>query len=222
MRKDKNRIYLLIFIAVLLILACMCPAQGQEIAATQQAATAQAKVTPQPTLELIEIDISEDDADTSQEPPIEDPDETVIFSYAGENQSYHTGLRNRTVFYIDYETGRVAANEKASFEEPAGTEMTRRGTDTVKFEGQYDGATKSFTGDFNIHTQGTATGGDGHYDNTVTYNLEGVLSAQFVDGQWVGTVTGTATLTQVWPGGGYADEITNYSVEWTITGNPGS
>ena len=147
-------------------------------------------------------------------------DEEIVFSYAGENQSYHTGLRNRTVFYINYFSGKVAANEEASFEEPAGTEMTRRGTDSVKFEGIYDANTLSFSGNFSIFTQGTATGGDGNYDNTLTYTMNGTLTAQLVDGQWVGTVVGTATLKQVWAGGEKAEEVTTNNIEWTITGIP--
>jgi len=157
---------------------------------------------------------------TPEKTTFENADEEIVFSYAGENQSYHTGLRNRTVFYINYFSGKVAANEEASFEEPAGTEMTRRGTDTVKFEGTYDGSAVSFSGNFSISTQGTATGGDGNYDNTLTYNMNGILTAQLIDGQWVGTVVGTATLKQVWPGGEQADEVTTNNIEWSITGTP--
>ncbi len=157
---------------------------------------------------------------TPEKSLFEGADEKIVFSYAGENQSYHTGLRNRTVFYIDYDSGGVTASEEASFEEPAGTEMTRRGTDSVKFEGTYDAIMKSFSGNFNIYTQGTATGGDENYDNTVTYNMNGILSAQLIDGLWVGSVNGTSTLTQVWPGGEQADQVTTYNIEWTITGIP--
>jgi hypothetical protein len=154
---------------------------------------------------------------TPEEAAFENSDEMIVFSYAGENQSYHTGLRNKTVFYIDYETGTVVADEQTSFEEPAGIQ-TRQGTDYVKFNGTYDANTKSFSGSLSIFTQGTATGND--YTNTVTYTMDGTLSAQFVDGQWVGTVMGTSTLKQVWPGGEHSDEITTHSIEWTIIGVP--
>jgi hypothetical protein len=223
MLSNKNRIYLSIFVVMLLIPACMCPASDQEIAATRQAATDQAPQATeiaQPTPDPVDSDQQVIAPDADSQPPIADPDETIVFSYTGENQSYHTGLRNRTIFYIDYDTGRVAASEEASFEEPAGTEMTRRGTDSVKFEGTYDANTKSFSGNLNIHTQGTATGGDGNYNNTVTYNMDGILSAQFVDGQWAGTVKGSSTLTQVWPGGEQSDEVTTNMIEWTIIGIP--
>ena len=223
MQPNKNRIYLWIFVLVLLIPACMCPTSDQEIAATRQAATdqtPQATVIAQPTPDPAGTDKQANEPAASNKAPIENPDETVVFSYTGENQSYHTGLRNKTIFYIDYESGSVAASEEASFEEPAGTEITRRGTDSVKFEGTYDANTKSFSGNFNIHTQGTATGGDGNYDNTVTYKMDGILSAQFVDGQWVGTVNGSSTLTQVWPGGEQSDEVATHNIEWTINGIP--
>ncbi len=152
-----------------------------------------------------------------QKAPPENPDEQFVFSYAGENQSYHTGLRNKTVFYIDYKTGAVVAGEEASFEEPTGTQ-TRQGTDSVKFNGTYDAETKSFSGQLNIFTQGTATGSN--YDNTVTYTMVGTLSAEFVDGQWVGTVTGTSTLKQVWLDGVNPDEVTTHGIEWTVVGVP--
>jgi hypothetical protein len=149
--------------------------------------------------------------------PPENPDEQFVFSFAGENQSYHTGLRNKTVFYIDYETGSVVASEEASFEESTGTQ-TRRGTDSVKFNGLYDANTKSFSGKLTLFTQGTATGSN--YDNTVTYTMDGTLSAEFVDGQWVGTVTGTSTLKQVWLDGVNPDEVTTRGIEWTLIGIP--
>ena len=223
MQKNKNRIYLFIFVLVLLVPACMCPTSDTEIAATRQAATdqaSQATAIIQTTPDPIDLDKQVNEPDAQTKPAIEDPDETIVFSYTGENQSYHTGLRNRTIFYIDYDSGSVAASEEASFEEPAGTEMTRRGTDSVKFEGTYDADTKSFSGNFNIYTEGRATGGDGNYDNTVTYNMDGILSAQFVDGKWVGTVNGTSTLTQVWPGGEQSDEVATNNIEWTINGIP--
>ncbi len=147
----------------------------------------------------------------------ENSDEKIVFSYAGENQSYHTGLRNKTVFYIDYETGTVVADGEASFEEPAGNQ-TRQGTDSVKFDGTYDANTKSLSGNLSIFTQGMTTGDD--YANTVTYTMNGKLSAQLVDDQWLGTVTGTSTLTQVWPSGEQSDEETTHNIEWTIIGVP--
>jgi hypothetical protein len=146
---------------------------------------------------------------------MENPDETIVFSYEGENQSYHTGLRNRTVFYINYETGMVVANQEGSFEEPAGTQI-RRGTDTVRFNGTYDKAGQSLSGEITIYTQGTATGGESE-SNTVTYAMTGQLNAQFVDGQWIGTVTGTAQLSQTWEGGEVADMVTNSNIAWNIT-----
>ena len=146
---------------------------------------------------------------------MENPDETIVFSYEGENQSYHTGLRNRTVFYINYETGMVVANEEGSFEEPAGTQI-RRGTDAVRFNGTYDKAGQSLSGEITIYTQGTATGGESE-SNTVTYAMTGQLNAQFVDGQWIGTVTGTAQLSQTWEGGEVADMVTNSNIAWNIT-----
>ena len=60
-------------------------------------------------------------------------DEKLIFSYTGENQSYHTGLRNSTVFYIDYDSDTVTAIQEAAFEEPFGSQ-TSRGTDLIRFQ----------------------------------------------------------------------------------------
>jgi hypothetical protein len=218
MRKNKKQIHLIIFVTAILIPTCMCPSANEEIDATKLAATAQATVIPQTTPDPTDSVQFANEPEAPPNPPIEDPDESIVFSYTGENQSYHTGLRNRTVFYIDYDSGRVAASEEASFEESAGTGMTRRGTDSVKFEGTYDADTKSISGSLTIYTQGKATGGESNYDNTVTYKMDGTLSAQFVDGRWVGTVKGTATLTQVWPGGEQANEVTTYNVEWSVTG----
>jgi hypothetical protein len=50
--------------------------------------------------------------------------------------------------------------------------------------------------------------------------MDGTLSAEFVDGQWVGTVTGTSTLKQVWLDGVNPDEVTTRGIEWTLIGIP--
>jgi len=128
-------------------------------------------------------------------PAIKNPDDSIVFSYAGENQSYHTGLRNKTVFYIDYQTGAVLANEEASFEESAGTNRTRRGIDSVKFNGTYNKDSQSISGELIIYTEGNATGAEDG-DDFLTYRMNGILNAHLVDGQWIGTVTGSATLRQ--------------------------
>jgi hypothetical protein len=141
-----------------------------------------------------------------------------IFNYAGENQSYHTGLRNRTVFYIDYDTGMVTAMEEANFEEPFGTQ-TSRGTDTVKFNGSYDDTNKTIVGNLSINTTATATGGESG-PSTITYTMTGILSADFFNDKWGGTVEGNATLTQTWPEGPNPDSVTPYTIAWTIKGTP--
>jgi hypothetical protein len=152
---------------------------------------------------------------------ITDPDERLRFVYEGENQSYHTGLRNRTVYYINYDTGVVVANESASFEEGAG-ELVRRGTDTISFSGWYHSATNTFKGKLNIATEGTAVGSGDRADwtNTVTYDMSGDVMMWNVGGEWSGHVEGTATLRQSWPSGRYEDEVTNYNIRWEITGVP--
>jgi hypothetical protein len=128
-------------------------------------------------------------------------------------------LRNRTVFYIDYATGKVVASESTSFEEPAGCN-TAKGTDTIRFDGAVDGA--SFSGDLTIATDFTASGCEGsNRTSTVSYKMTGILSAgESVDGQWTGTVTGTATLKQTWSDGEGPDVDDIYAIEWTIIGTP--
>ena len=167
--------------------------------------------------------------DATVEPPMKDisadedlaqdsqgnPDEKIIFNYLGENPSYHTGLRNRTAFYLDNDTGKVWADEKASFEEPFGIQ-TAQGTDSIRFDGSYDDNTETFSGSYSITTQFTATGGESGSTN-VTYNLNGILSARLVDGKWSGTVTGKSTLKQEWPGGDIADSLSESNINWTIT-----
>jgi len=149
------------------------------------------------------------------------PDEKMTFIYEGEHQSYHTGLRNRTVFFIDYDSGVVVANEEDSFEEGSG-ELIRRGTDTITFSGWYHSATNTFQGKLRIHTQGTAVGyGDqSDWTNTVTYTMNGDVMMWKVGGEWSGHVEGTSTLKQSWPSGRYSDEITTHNIYWEITGNP--
>ena len=71
-----------------------------------------------------------------------------------------------------------------------------------------------------IRTQGTATGEDDLNTNTLTYTMEGWLSATLVNGQWVGTVKGTATLKQMWPNNSGMDETTSYAIDWAIVGTP--
>jgi hypothetical protein len=152
---------------------------------------------------------------------IADPDERLTFVYEGENQSYHTGLRNQTVFYIDYDTDAVVANESASFEEPTG-ELIRRGTDTITFSGWYHAATKTFQGKLNIATEGTAvgTGDQADWTNTVTYNMSGDVMMWNTGGDWSGHVEGTATLKQTWPSGMHPDEVDAHKIYWDITGVP--
>jgi len=98
--------------------------------------------------------------------------------------------------------------------------MTRRGTDSVKFDGVYFADKKMISGDYFLYTQGLATGGSGNYDNTLTYKLDGRLTVRLVDGQWLGTVRGTSTLTQVWPGGEQDKEVTTHDIIWDVIGIP--
>ena len=166
--------------------------------------------------EAAEIDAR---VEAGNQPPMENPDVKIVFSYSGENQSYHTGLRNRTVFYIDYATGKVIASESASFEEPAGCN-TAIGTDSISFDGTADGA--SISGDLTITTDFTASGCEGSdRTSTVSYKMTGILSAEeSVDGQWNGTVTGTATLKQTWSDGEGPNVDDTYTIEWTVVGTP--
>ena len=169
--------------------------------------TAQA-LTPEPPA-------SDGNPDTSI--PLEDTDDRILFSYSGENQSFHTGLRDRTVFHVDYGQGKVSADESAPFTEPAGCQ-TAAGTDTVSFDGVITG-NKVISGDLTITTEYTATGCGGT-DTTVKYAMNGTLSAQFADGQWTGTVTGTSSLDQTWAEDGYSPQQTTHHIEWAIVGTP--
>lgn len=210
---------LLIFLALLVIpaLACHAPLPDDAPLADKQTATAAIK----PTADAIETFEAGVEAETKA--LIENPDEKIVFGYSGENQSYHTGLRNKTIFYIKYETNEIYAYEEASFEEPSGI-LTRRGTDTIKCDSggvgvDADGV-MGLECQLIIKTEGTATGEEDFNTNTVTYYMEGWLSATLVDGQWVGTVKGTATLKQIWPNNSAMDETTSYDIDWAIIGTP--
>lgn len=143
-------------------------------------------------------------------------DRDILFTYAGENQSYHTGLRNKTIFSINYSAAIVTAEGRAAFEEPFGTQ-TSWGTDTIRFKGIYDDVNKSFSGDLIITTEATANG-SGSSPTNINYTMTGKMSAKLVNDQWIGDVTGNATLTQTWPEGPNADYVTPYTIAWTVTG----
>jgi hypothetical protein len=151
---------------------------------------------------------------------IADPDLKLTCAFSGDNPSYHTGLRNRTIYYLDYDSNVVVAQESAAFEEPAGN-LTRIGTDRITLNALYDPGALSFSGTLEIFTQGTATGtGDmAASTNTVTYSMSGEMWVFDRDG-WAGTVTGSAVLEQVWPSELFADEITNYTIVWEVTCMP--
>ena len=144
-------------------------------------------------------------------------DSQILFSYAGENQSYHTGLRNRTPILLDQATGTAAANAQNSFEEPFGSQ-TSRGTDTISFSGSYDAVAQTITGTLRVETRATASGG-GSGDSTIEYTMTGTLTAQLQDGQWSGMVVGTSLLKQSWPGGELPAESTEQTIAWEITGS---
>lgn len=233
-----NKKYFLIFftlcIMILVSLACSLlsfmdgPTESQldedrEIHFRQTAEKATAtflKITPDYVWEEEPENAAENEIGIANTPEASNlsADKKLIFNYTGENQSYHTGLRNKTVFYIDYDAGTVTASEEAGFEEPFGSQ-TSSGTDAVRFNGTYDEVSKSFSGDLNITTRATATGGESA-PTTIDYTMAGVLSARLVNDQWFGEVTGSATLTQTWPEGPNSDSVTSYTITWTITGTP--
>lgn len=148
-------------------------------------------------------------------PAPEGTDEVLTFAFQGENPAHHTGLLGRTVFYVDYEAGTVKASESEPFEEPAGSQ-TRRGTDSIEFNGTYDSAAKTFSGTLTIRTEGTATGSESPA-NTVTYTMTGQFEASFSDDTWTGKVIGSSRLTQAWADERGLDVDDNLSVDWTAT-----
>ena len=155
--------------------------------------------------------------DTGSSAPVEDPDDKIRFSYSGENQSLHTGLRDRAVFLIDHGQGTVTAYETADFSEPAGCQ-TASGTDTLQFDGVITHKT-TMSGNLTVTTEYTATGCDASA-TTVKYVMTGQLSATFTDGQWAGKVTGTSSLSQTWADGGNSPAQSTHAINWTITGTP--
>ena len=189
----RKPIAILLMIVLLLsipALACNMPPGGGANATISPEELA----THTAVVEATEVAIEQLEAENKA--VMENPDDKIVFTYAGENQSYHTGLRNKTVFYIDHDLGKVLASESAPFEEPAGCHIGK-GTDTVSFEGfVVDGV--EITGDLTIKTDQTASGGScpDSKNSTTSYVMTGYLWAEFVDGQWIGTVTGTATLKQ--------------------------
>lgn len=190
-------------------LACHLPLPDDASPEARQTATA----AIQPTAEVIAT--YEAGVEAENRAVMENPDDKLTFTYTGENQSYHTGLRNRTVFYIDHDLGKVIASESAPFEEPAGCQ-TAQGTDSVSFDGIIaDGA--DILGDMTIKTYFTATGCETSASQ-VEYVMTGTLSAQLVDGQWVGIVTGTATLKQTWEGNLGPEVDDTFPISWTIIG----
>lgn len=144
-------------------------------------------------------------------------DQAVIFSFSGDNPSYHTSLLSKTEFYLDFDWGTASASSSKNFEEPFGTQVSR-GTDSVKFTGKYDHKNKTMWGTLEIRTQGTATGG-GSDSTSMTYVMTGQMKAAYdPDDQWVGTVTGTSVLTQTWADGHAADSKAENAVDWTAKG----
>lgn len=209
MNKIRKSTPILLMILLFLLLACHLPLP--EDASPEERQTATAAV--QPTAAVIAT--YEAGVEAENKTVMENPDDKLTFTYAGEHQSYHTGLRNRTVFYIDHDLGKVIASESAPFEEPAGCQ-TAKGTDSVSFDGIIaDGV--EILGDITITTDATATGCEASATK-IKYVMTGTLSAQLVDGQWIGTVTGTATLTQAWKDGLGPEVNDTYSILWTITG----
>jgi hypothetical protein len=209
-RKPATVLLMILMLLWLPALACDLPLPENASPETRQTATAQYK----PTAEAIEA--YEQELETENRTVMENPDEKLVFSYSGENQSYHTGLRNRTVFYINNDIGKVLADESAPFEEPFGCH-TAVGTDTVYFDGIIaDGL--EIQGDLTITTKFTASGCEDTSATTVSYVMVGTLHADLVNGQWVGVVAGDSTLKQTWEGGELPPETTTKIVEWTITG----
>jgi hypothetical protein len=212
LRKPTAIIILVLTLFLLPALACHLPLPEDASQETRQTATAEQK----PTAEAIEA--YENQIQAENNAVMENPDAKLVFSYAGENQSYHTGLRNRTVFFIDHDLNKVVASESAPFEEPFGC-ATAKGNDSVSFDGIIaDGV--EIVGDLTITTESTAPGCDGGPSTSISYQMTGTLAVQLVDGQWQGTVTGQSSLEQTWTEGGPAPETTHHGIEWTITGTP--
>lgn len=202
---------LLMFLLFLSLLALACLVPLSDDASPEERQTATAAI--QPTAEVIAT--YEAGVEAENIAVMENPDDKLTFTYTGENQSYHTGLRNRTVFYIDHDLGKVIASESAPFEEPAGCQ-TAQGTDSVSFDGIIaDGI--EILGDITIETDSTATGCETSVSK-VEYVMTGTLFAQLVDGQWIGTVTGTATLKQTWEDSLGPEVNDTFPVSWTIIG----
>jgi hypothetical protein len=208
-RKPTSILLMSLLCLSLLSLACHLPLPDDASPEERQTATA----AIQPTAEVIAT--YEAGVEAENRAVMENPDDKLTFTYTGENQSYHTGLRNRTVFYIDHDLGKVIASESTPFEEPAGCQ-TARGTDSVSFDGIIaDGI--EILGDITITTDSTATGCETSASK-IEYVMTGTLAAELVDGQWVGTVTGTATLKQTWEDNLGPEVDDTYSVSWTIIG----
>ena len=209
LRKPTSILLMLLLFLSLLALACHLPLPDDASPEERQTATA----AIQPTAEVIAT--HEAGVEAENRAVMENPDDKLTFTYSGENQSYHTGLRNRTVFYIDHDLGKVIASESAPFEEPAGCQ-TAQGTDSMSFDGIIaDGV--DILGDITIRTSSTATGCE-ISASKVEYVMTGTLSAQLVDGQWVGTVTGTATLKQTWEDSLGPEVDDTFPISWTIIG----
>jgi hypothetical protein len=150
----------------------------------------------------------------------EGTDTIVQITLSGENLPYHTRALNETQFYLRRVGGVVTASNSNAFEESAGTDMTRRGTDSVSFDGDYDIVNERITGTLTIRTTGSATGGQGFSNNDLDYTFTGTLTLERRDEwatEWAGTVTGNSTLTQTWTGMDSPDDVTAYSVDWAAT-----
>jgi len=208
-RKPTSILLMLLLFLSLLALACQVPLPDDASLEDRQTATA----AIQPTAEVIAT--FEAGVEAENRAVMENPDDKLSFTYTGENQSYHTGLRNRTVFYVDHDLGKVIASESAPFEEPAGCQ-TARGTDSVSFDGIIAEGVE-ILGDITITTDSTATGCETSA-STIEYIMNGTLSAELVDGQWVGTVTGTAKLNQTWEDDLGPEVDDTFPVSWTIVG----
>ena len=208
-RKPPSILLIFLLFVSLLAMACHLPLPDDASPEDRQTATAAIR----PTAEVIST--FEAGVEAENRAVMENPDDKLTFTYAGDNQSYHTGLRNRTVFYIDQDLGKVIASESAPFEEPAGCQ-TARGTDSVSFDGIIAEGVE-ILGDITIRTDSTATGCETSATK-VEYLMTGTLSAQLVDGQWVGTVTGNATLKQTWEDNLGPEVADTFPVSWTITG----
>lgn len=224
-RKPAAILLMILALLVLLILACKMPVEGTPAtpAPTEIPATREARET-QDAVARATSDYAFDNYIIAPDVRAEakaNPDQKLIFSYEGENQSYHTSVRNTAVFYIDYDSGAVVADGEDSFSEPSGI-LTRNGTDLMQFSGWYHAATKTFQGKLTIYTEGLVkgTGDYANYTNLLTYSMEGEMMVWNVGGEWTGNVDGTSTLKQTWPSGSHPDEITPHTIHWEITGTP--